>query len=302
MIIMPLAKMLNTTDSSNTEDNFFEAILNKIQNRKATIAIVGMGYVGLPLARAFLKQGFPLIGFDVDSHKLKTLSQGKSPYAHFHDEYVAEMLQTSRITFADDPKVLRQADAIIMCIPTPINKYDEPDLSPLIAATHTVASQLRAGQLVCLESTTYPGTTEEVLAPMLGASGYRLGQEVFLAYSPEREDPGNKHFSVSQIPKVCSGLTGKCSELAQALYGSVVDRVIMVSNPRVAEMTKLVENVQRWVNIGLMNELKIVADAFGIDLFDVVDAASTKPFGFVPYYPGPGVGGHCIPVDPHYLE
>ena len=284
---------------------------SKIQQRQARVGIIGLGYVGLPLALLYSEQRFQVTGFDIDARKVETLAQGGS-YIY---RITAEEIQAARshgFSATSDYSQLSAMDAIIICVPTPLNEYHEPDLSFITNTTHSIAPHLCAGQLVVLESTTYPGTTEEVMIPILekenkqGLKAARhdalTGKEFFVAFSPEREDPGNTTVARRDIPKVVGGLNPHASELAAILYGSIFNRTIPVSSPAAAEMTKLLENIYRCVNIALVNELKLLCLRMGIDIWEVIQAASTKPFGFHPFYPGPGLGGHCIPVDPFYLS
>ncbi|MGH8529910.1 MAG: nucleotide sugar dehydrogenase [Nevskiales bacterium] len=275
-------------------------LLERIASRSAVVGIVGLGYVGLPLILRFTEVGFRTIGIDIDEDKIKKLNAGASYIEHIPSGAVAAARRKGMEGTTDFSRV-KDADAIIICVPTPLNKYREPDMSYVIETTEAVVPHLRAGQIVSLESTTYPGATEEELFPRIEARGLKVGRDVFLVFSPEREDPGNKDFTTKTIPKVCGGHTPACLEVGVALYAAAIDRVVSVSSTRAAEMTKLLENIHRTVNIGLVNELKIVADRMDIDIHEVIDAAATKPFGFVAYYPGPGVGGHCIPIDPFYL-
>lgn len=268
---------------------------------KGTIAIMGMGYVGFPLAIATHAQGFNVIGFDVDGAKIMALNAGKSYLKGIEDAQVGKMLADGKFVASANAKDLAKADAILMCVPTPLNKYREPDMSFVEATTATIASILRPGQLVVLESTTYPGTTRELLKTMLEKSGLVCGRDFFLAYSPEREDPGNGYYKTHTIPKVVGADDDASRALAMALYSKVVTKAVPVSSAATAEAVKLTENIFRSVNIALVNELKVVFDKMGIDIWEVVDAAATKPFGFMAFYPGPGVGGHCIPIDPFYL-
>ena len=279
----------------------FNALLARFATTKATIAIMGMGYVGFPLALAAHAKGFSVIGFDIDPKKVAMLNKGKSYLKGIEGSVVQSMLKAGRFRATADVSALRTADALLMCVPTPLTKNREPDMSYVQATTEAIASQLRPGQLVILESTTYPGTTTDVIKPILEASGLRAGEDFFLAYSPEREDPGNGFFSTASIPKVIGADDDKSRKLAEMLYSKVVRTVVPVSSSATAEAVKLVENIFRSVNIALVNELKIVFEKMGIDIWEVVDAAKTKPFGFMPFYPGPGVGGHCIPIDPFYL-
>ena len=275
-------------------------LIEKLTDRSATIGVIGMGYVGQPLAIRYAALGYKVIGFDIDEAKVEELNSGHSEIEHIGSTAIAEANGRGMECTADFGRIV-EADALIMCVPTPLNKYREPDLSFVISTTESLLPYLRAGQVVSLESTTYPGTTEEELFPRLESSGLVVGKDVFLIYSPEREDPGNKDFSTNAIPKVVGDHTANCLEIGKALYDQVIDRIVPVSSTKAAEMTKLLENIHRAVNIGLVNEMKIVADRMGIDIFEVIDAAATKPFGFTAYYPGPGLGGHCIPIDPFYL-
>lgn len=275
-------------------------LLQRIQSKEAVIGIVGLGYVGLPLMLRFIEQGFRVIGFDNDPKKVDALNAGDSYIAHLPSERIAHARKNGFEATLDAARA-PEVDALLLCVPTPLNKFREPDLSFVVSTTETFAPHLRAGQLISLESTTYPGTTQEELKPRVEQNGLVVGEDLFLVYSPEREDPANPDFTTQTIPKVCGGQTPACQEVGVALYGSVVDQVVPVSSTQAAEMTKLLENIHRAVNIGLVNEMKIVADGMGIDIYEVITAAATKPFGFVAYYPGPGLGGHCIPIDPFYL-
>ncbi len=265
-----------------------------------TIGIVGLGYVGLPLALRFAEAGFKVLGFDIDPAKVSQINAGKSYIKHIGDAAVTLATQQGFSATADFSRA-DEADALIICVPTPLNQFREPDLSFVINTTESLLPFLRPGQLVSLESTTWPGTTDEELKPRIESRGFVIGKDIYLVFSPEREDPGNQNFTTRTIPKVIGGVTPQCLEAGIALYGKVIDKVVPVSSTRAAELTKLLENIHRAVNIGLVNEMKIIADKMGIDIFEVIRAASTKPFGFVPYYPGPGLGGHCIPIDPFYL-
>jgi UDP-N-acetyl-D-glucosamine dehydrogenase len=288
-----------------------EQLKNKIQQREARVGIIGLGYVGLPLALLYSEKKFRVTGFDIDARKVQTLAKGGSYIYRIAPEEI-QAAQANGFGATADYSQLTEMDAIIICVPTPLNEYHEPDLSFITDTTHSMAPHLRAGQLVILESTTYPGTTEEVMIPILekenkaglkaAREGVFTGNEFFVAFSPEREDPGNTTVARPDIPKVVGGLDPQASELARALYGSIFNRTVPVSSPAAAEMTKLLENIYRCVNIALVNELKLLSLRMGIDIWEVIEAASTKPFGFHPFYPGPGLGGHCIPVDPFYLS
>ncbi len=283
----------------------------KIETRKANVGIIGMGYVGLPLGLLYVGQRFPVTGFDIDRRKVDTLNQGGSYIYRIETAEVKGALEHGFTATADYSRIT-EMDAVIICVPTPLNEYHEPDLSYITATAEAIAPNLRSGQLVVLESTTYPGTTEEVLIPILekknpaglkaARNGESTGHEFFVAFSPEREDPGNTSVARRDIPKVVGGLDQQAADLAAALYGSIFNRVVRVSSPAAAEMTKLLENIYRCVNIALVNELKMLCLRMGLDIWEVIDAAATKPFGFHPFYPGPGLGGHCIPVDPFYLS
>jgi UDP-N-acetyl-D-glucosamine dehydrogenase len=278
-----------------------EQLLAKLAERSAVIGIVGLGYVGLPLALRFSEVGFRVLGIDIDAKKVESLNAGKSYIEHIRGDAIAGARKKGFEASADFSRA-RDADALIICVPTPLNRHREPDLSFVIGTTEALVPHLRRGQIVSLESTTYPGTTEEELRPRIERAGLKIGADVFLVFSPEREDPGNASFHTRSIPKVCGGSTPACLEVGMALYSGAIDTVVPVSSTRAAEMTKLLENIHRAVNIGLVNEMKIVADRMGIDIHEVIKAAATKPFGFVPYWPGPGLGGHCIPIDPFYLS
>lgn len=279
------------------------SLLRKIEDRAANVGIIGMGYVGLPLALAFVEKGFPVTGFDIDVLKAEKLNAGKSYFSHIPSDAVSKAIATGRFGATMDFARLSDMDALILCVPTPLDEVDHtPDLSFVVNTTETVSRYLRAGQLVSLESTTYPGTTRDVVRPILERSGLTSGRDFFLAYSPEREDPGNKNHSTAIIPKVVGGDGGDALKVADALYSAAVTRTVPVSSLDVAEAAKLTENIFRSVNIALVNELKLVYETMGIDIWEVIDAAKTKPFGFMPFYPGPGLGGHCIPIDPFYLS
>ena len=275
-------------------------VIQKFESRHAVIGVVGLGYVGLPLILRYVEVGYKVIGFDIDESKINMLLNGKSYINHISDSSLENAINNGFSPTSDFSKI-KEVDALILCVPTPLNKHREPDLSFIIKTTESILPYLREGQIISLESTTYPGTTDEELLPRIESTGLKVGENVFLVFSPEREDPGNSKFSTRTIPKICGGCTPNCLEVGLSLYGQVIDKVVPVSSTRAAELTKLLENIHRAVNIGLVNEMKIVADKMGIDIHEVIAAASTKPFGFVPYYPGPGLGGHCIPIDPFYL-
>jgi UDP-N-acetyl-D-glucosamine dehydrogenase len=290
-----------TRTQARPSNPLVERLERKLAERTARVAVVGLGYVGLPLAETFAWGGFPVIGFDVDTAKVERLRNGESYIGHICSQRIAELNGSGRFDPTDDPVRFVEADAIVVCVPTPLGEAREPDLSCIESTGRTLMPHLRQGQLVVLESSTYPGTTEEVLLPLLEESGLKAGEDFFLAYSPEREDPGNHDFSTRNIPKVVGGLDEASQRLAVALYEPIVDGVVPVSSIRVAEACKILENTYRAVNIALVNELKGVFTAMGIDVWEVIEAAKTKPFGFHAFYPGPGLGGHCIPIDPFYL-
>jgi UDP-N-acetyl-D-glucosamine dehydrogenase len=277
-----------------------DILIKKLVDKSAVIGIIGLGYVGLPLMLRYCEVGYKVVGFDVDNIKVDLLRRGRSYIEHIQDSAIELAVEKGFYATTDFSRVA-EVDALIICVPTPLNKYREPDLSFILGTTDTLVPYLRPGQVVSLESTTYPGTTDEELLPRVESGGMKVGEDIFLVFSPEREDPGNKNYTTRTIPKVCGGHTPGCLTVGLALYGQVIDRVVPVSSTRTAELTKLLENIHRAVNIGLVNEMKIVADKMNIDIYEVIRAAATKPFGFVPYYPGPGLGGHCIPIDPFYL-
>jgi UDP-N-acetyl-D-glucosamine dehydrogenase len=277
------------------------SLLPKLTNKSAVIGVVGLGYVGLPLILAYIRAGFHVIGFDIDASKITALSAGRSYIQHIPTEQVAAAQASSRLSATADFSRVAEVDAIILCVPTPLDQHLEPDLSYVRDTLDAVCPHLKPGTILSLESTTYPGTTVEEVIPRVEARGFIPGDSVFVVYSPEREDPGNPQFTATNIPKVVGGHTPACMAAGDALYGAAFDQVVPVSSTQVAELTKLLENIYRSVNIGLANEMKVVADAMGIDIWEVIGAAATKPFGFTPFYPGPGLGGHCIPIDPFYL-
>ena len=275
---------------------------DKIRDRKARIGVIGLGYVGLPLAVEFAKQGFDVTGFDVDSFKIDEINAGRSYILDVKTDDVTSAVSAGRLRATADMSKLREMDAIDICVPTPLRKTKDPDLSYVVQAVDSVKAQLKPGQLVILESTTYPGTTDEVVQPALEENGLKAGVDFYLAFSPERVDPGNPSYNTRSIPKVVGGVNQASTDVAADLYGSIIDTVVRVSSTQVAEMVKLLENTFRAVNIGLVNEIALMAHRMNIDVWEVIDAASTKPFGFMPFYPGPGLGGHCIPIDPFYLS
>jgi len=275
-------------------------LLAKLNDKSAVIGVVGLGYVGLPLVLRYSAVGYKVVGFDVDQSKISSLSKGESYIEHINADSVRSAVEKGFEATSDFTRA-KEVDALILCVPTPLNKYREPDLSFVLNTMDALAPNLRAGQIMSLESTTYPGTTGEELLPRIQSTGLIVGEDFFLVYSPEREDPGNPDFTTQTIPKICGADNLSCQDVGMALYEQVIDEVVPVSSTRAAEMTKLLENIHRAVNIGLVNEMKIVADKMDVDIHEVIRAAATKPFGFVPYYPGPGLGGHCIPIDPFYL-
>jgi UDP-N-acetyl-D-glucosamine dehydrogenase len=279
------------------------SLKQKIDDRTAVIGVLGLGYVGLPLLRAFWEAGFPVLGYDVDPSKIEKLRAGENYLKHLGEDLVSKMADgpADRYLVTADPADLAKADALIACVPTPLGKHLDPDLSYVESTTRTIAEHLRPGQLVSLESTTYPGTTRDIMLPILEATGHKLGQDFYLAYSPEREDPGRKSHNTQTIPKLVGGVDEASGALAVALYKHAISEVIPVSSAEIAESAKLLENIYRAVNIALVNEMKTILTPMGIDVWEVIDAAATKPFGFQAFYPGPGLGGHCIPIDPFYL-
>lgn len=278
-----------------------QKIKNLIETRKAAIGIVGMGYVGLPLAVEFAKGGFRVTGFEVDAQKVRDLKAGVSYIGDIPTSEVAALAKKNLLTGTLDFSLLKKMDAVIICVPTPLRKSKDPDVSYIVASVKEARKYLRRGQLIVLESTTYPGTTKELVKPMLEQGGLKAGRDFYLAFSPERVDPGNPKYGVKNTPKVVGGLTPACTELAGALYAAVIDKVLKVSSTEAAELVKLLENTFRAVNIGMINEMALMCNKLGLDVWEVINAAASKPFGFMPFYPGPGIGGHCIPLDPHYL-
>jgi UDP-N-acetyl-D-glucosamine dehydrogenase len=274
----------------------------RLESRQARVGVVGLGYVGLPLAVEFARSGLATVGIDLDAKKVAAIQRGESYIPDVASSDVASLVVSNRLQATTDFSVVRELDTINICVPTPLRKTKDPDMSYIVSAVEAIAAHLRPGTLVVLESTTYPGTTEEVVQPLLERGGLKAGVDFFLAFSPERVDPGNGTFNTRNVPKVVGGTTPTCSILAHTLYSVSIDTVVPVSSPRVAEMVKLLENTFRAVNIGLVNEIALMCDKMGIDVWEVIDAAKTKPFGFMPFYPGPGLGGHCIPIDPFYLS
>jgi UDP-N-acetyl-D-glucosamine dehydrogenase len=278
-----------------------EALRAKFQQRNATAAVIGLGYVGLPLALEIASAGFKVVGIDLDQSKIDKLNEGTSYIGDVSEKTITGAIKMGRFTVTSDFSALRDVDTVSICVPTPLSKSRDPDISFILAATEKIRKYLHAEQLIVLESTTYPGTTDELILPELKSSGLRIGKDFCLAFSPERIDPGNVAFNTHNTPKIVGGITETCTEIAYLFYSQFIERVISVSSTKCAEMVKLLENTFRSVNIGMVNELALMCDVLGVDVYEVIDAAATKPFGFIPFYPGPGLGGHCIPIDPHYL-
>jgi UDP-N-acetyl-D-glucosamine dehydrogenase len=274
---------------------------SRFQSRTAKVGVVGLGYVGLPLALRFIEAGFSILGFDIDTRKVNALNAGQSYIDYIGPENIRNARANGKLEATTDYARAGEVDALLICVPTPLGQHHEPDLSYVVKTTDALVPYLRAGQLLSLESTTYPGTTDELILPRVESRGLTVGDNFFLVFSPERVDPGNQQFPIHKIPKIIGGVTPSCRDAGVAVYGAIVERTVPVSGTRVAEMAKLLENIYRSVNIGLVNELKTVADKMGINIWEVIDASATKPFGFTPFYPGPGLGGHCIPIDPFYL-
>jgi len=276
---------------------------DRIESGNAIIGVIGMGYVGLPLALEFCRSDFRVLGFDIDAKKVKQLNAGKSYISHIPAKSIKSLVGGGRFSATSDFERLTEPDCIIICVPTPLNDQKEPDIGYVAGTCKDIARTLRKGQLIVLESTTYPGTTEDLVLSLVNSENkLKIGRDFFVAYSPEREDPGNRRYPIERIPKVVGGVTPTCRDVAESMYAKIFERVIRVSSPRVAEMTKLLENIFRCVNIALVNEMKILGERMDIDIWEVIEAASTKPFGYMPFYPGPGLGGHCIPIDPFYLS
>ncbi|MDI6717044.1 MAG: nucleotide sugar dehydrogenase [Actinomycetota bacterium] len=283
------------------EDNQI-SLTDKITSKSARVAIIGMGYVGLPLSVAIAQAGFKVTGIDLDKEKVSKLNDGESYISDIETPVVKELAKAGLLSATTDFSVIKEVDIVSICVPTPLSEMREPDISYVRSAANEVAKYLKCGQLIILESTTYPGTTEEVILPILEESGLTVGKDFYLAFSPERVDPGNKTYGIKNTPKIVGGVTQTCTKVAEQFYGQFIERVVPVSSTRAAEMTKLLENIFRCVNIALVNELMLLCDRMDINIWEVIDAASTKPFGFMPFFPGPGLGGHCIPIDPFYLS
>lgn len=281
--------------------NLERSLAKKIKNHTALVGVIGLGYVGLPLVIRFSEEGFRILGFDIDINKVTMLNKGESYIKHVSAEKISKLRKSGLFEATSNYSRLKETDAILICVPTPLNKNKEPDMSYIEITSDEIAKALRKGQLVSLESTTYPGTTREILLPKFERQGFKVGKDFFLVFSPEREDPGNPKYYTKNTPKVVGGITSQCKAMGKLLYVQIVDRVIPVSSPEAAEFTKILENTFRSVNIALVNELKMLADKMNVDIWEVIEAASSKPFGFMPFYPGPGLGGHCIPIDPFYL-
>lgn len=279
-----------------------QQLIEKINQRTLRVGVIGLGYVGLPLALTFAEAGFHVTGLDIDQQRVDQASAGHSYISDIESSTLQRAIDADRLTFSSDFAKLADIDAVSICVPTPLRKTRDPDISYILAATQEIRTYLHPGQVIVLESTTYPGTTDEILLPELEATGLHVGRDFFLAFSPERIDPGNPHYGAKNTPKIVGGVTADCTELAQAFYGAAITQIVPVSSVRVAEMTKLLENTFRAVNIGLVNEITIICEKLHINVWEVIDAAATKPFGFMRFLPGPGLGGHCIPVDPHYLS
>lgn len=279
-----------------------DELLQKIHSKKATVGVIGLGYVGLPLSIELAEAGFNVIGFDISPNKVKLLNSGKSDIDDISDAAVKKVVSSGKFTSTIDPKQIAKVDTVSICVPTPLSKTKDPDVSYILAALEWVKAYIKKGTLVVLESTTYPGTTEELILPLLERDNFKVGQDFFLAFSPERVDPGNAKYTTKNTPRVVGGITPTCTKIAKAFYEQTISNIHAVSSTQAAEMVKLLENTFRAVNIGLVNEVALMCDRLGLDVWEIIDAAATKPFGFMPFYPGPGLGGHCIPIDPHYLS
>lgn len=282
--------------------NYAEALADKIEKHTAVVGIIGLGYVGLPLAVEFAHAGFGVVAVDLDGRKVDAINSGQSYIKDITDDAVRTAVESGKLHATNEYSALKEVDTISICVPTPLRKTKDPDISYIVSATESIAANFQPGQLIILESTTYPGTTDEIILPRLSAAGHQAGRDFFLAFSPERVDPGNPEYHTSNIPKVIGGVTPDCGRLAASLYANIIEKIVPVSSTASAEMVKLLENTFRAVNIGMANELAIMCAKLGIDVWEVIDAAATKPFGFMPFYPGPGLGGHCIPIDPLYLS
>lgn len=289
------AKKRNSSDSS-------KELIARIKDKAARVGIIGLGYVGLPLSVEMAGVGFDVTGFDISVEKIKLLNSGKSDIDDVADESIASIIKSKHFRATSDPKLLKGMDTISICVPTPLSKTKDPDVSYILAAMKWVTSNVKKGALVVLESTTYPGTTEDLILPLLEENGMKVGQDFFLAFSPERVDPGNANYNTKNTPRVVGGITPRCTRVAKVFYEQTIPKIHAVSSTQAAEMVKLLENTFRSVNIGLVNEVALMCDRLGLDVWEIIDAAATKPFGFMPFYPGPGLGGHCIPIDPHYLS
>jgi UDP-N-acetyl-D-glucosamine dehydrogenase len=296
-----MMQLVETETAEKTVEAYY-ALLGRILARKARVGVIGLGYVGLPEALEFAHSGFRVTGFDIDTARVEQLNSGNSYIQDVDSGQLSPLVTEKRFQATTDFSLIKEVDTINICVPTPLRKSKDPDLSFIMAAVDQIKKYLRRGQLVILESTTYPGTTEEILLPLFSENGFKVGEDFFLAFSPERIDPGNSRFNTHNIPKVVGGVTERCTELATALYRQAVETVVSVSSPSVAEMVKLLENTFRSVNIGLVNEIALMCHTLNLNVWEVIEAAATKPFGFMPFYPGPGVGGHCIPLDPFYLS
>ncbi len=289
-------------DAMSKQNNYFETLQAALNDRSACIGVVGLGYVGLPLALHFVEAGFSVLGFDIDEERVAALRNGESYVLDIDSALVAAAVESGRFHATTDMDRLGESSTISICVPTPLRKTRDPDMSFIRGALDQIATHLRAGQLIVLESTSYPGTTEELLVPMVETAGFEVGSTVFVASSPERVDPANAVWTIANTPKIVGGVTDACTELCASLYGTIVEQIVRVGRPITAELTKLMENTFRSVNIGLANEMALICQGLGVDVWEVTDAAATKPFGYMPFYPGPGIGGHCIPVDPLYLS
>ena len=291
-------KKLSKSSSGNSKANLIE----KIKSRRARVGIIGLGYVGLPLAAEFAERGFKVTGFDISKEKVKLVNSGKSDIDDIPNSRIRPLIKSGNLVAKSSPELLADMDTISICVPTPLSKTKDPDISYILAALQWAKASIKPGTLIVLESTTYPGTTEEVILPILEETGLKVGTDIFLAFSPERIDPGNKTFTTLNTPRIVGGITSNCSEIAKLFYEQIIASVHPVSSTGAAEMVKLLENTFRSVNIGLVNEVALMCDRLKINVWEIIDAAATKPFGFMPFYPGPGLGGHCIPIDPHYLS